>query len=97
MKINLNQPFTDYKGEPIRENGSIKNVADTICQYLYVAGEGFTAEEKYDAFKLCMRIQADPENVELSTSEGNLIKRTCDKMLVAGAYGQIANLIDTTV
>ncbi len=96
MKVNFNQKVKDFKGV----EGS-ESISDVVAQALFQAGmngdESITSDEKYMAYKLSQKIVAGAENdlfVDISTEEGTLIKKTCEKMYVAGAYGQIYDLIE---
>ncbi|WP_459187285.1 hypothetical protein ACGE0T_14240 [Parabacteroides sp. APC149_11_2_Y6] len=88
MKVNFNQSFKDYKGE--ETNQVIK---DTVCQCLYSCADGYSAEEKFRAYKLNLLIIPSTGEVELSPEDAALIKRICERSLTAGGYGQIAELI----
>lgn len=88
MKVNFNQSFKDYKGEETKQI-----IKETVCKCLYAAGEGFSADEKFKAYKLNLLIIPAAAEVEISTEDAALIKRICERSLSAGGYGQIAELI----
>lgn len=105
--MNLEKSFKDYKGEDIVVKKEIPTkdgkkeyveekqlIKDTVCKCLYSCGEGFTADEKYSAYKLNLRLIPSSKELELTLEEASLIKKTAEKSLTAGAYGQIVELIE---
>lgn len=94
MKVNFKKALVDFKGQPIKdEKGNEQLASDVICSRLFGAGEGFTSDEKYEAFKLMQKISSN-EEVDIIDKESILIKKVCDKQLNAGAYGQIVELLN---
>lgn len=96
MKVNLNRPFLDYRHNPIgNENEKMK---DLLCVRLFSAstcGENpMSAEQKYTAYKLCNKINDRPDEVEMDRDERKLLLDICAESLSAGAYGQLADLLD---
>lgn len=93
MKINFNRSFVDQKGNPL----SVM-IADEIGKSLFFLGatgkNQVSAEEKYMAYKLCNRISASQDEVEITADEAAFILRVCGETLSAGAYGQVRDLID---
>lgn len=95
MRVNFKQPFKDCYGADIEPANSI---GEQLCVQLFsvskIDGQPLSPEEKYMAYKLCGRIAASPENVELTSEEGTFIKRLAANIYSAGAYGQIVDLIE---
>lgn len=99
MKVNFNQPFTDYYGREVKnEKGSGRNIAESVCLQLFnlgqLCGQPVPAERKYMAHKLCRRIADNPECVELTTEEATFIKEVAAEAFNAGGYGQIVDIIE---
>ncbi|WP_195375347.1 hypothetical protein [Parabacteroides leei] len=106
MKVNFNKVLKDYKGDEVYKNVEVikdgkkevekqpQLIKDFVCQSLYTCGEGLTQEEKYLSYTLTLRIIPSVEDIEISSEEGTLIKKVCDKYLTAGAYGQVVELIE---
>ena len=94
MKVNFNTPFSDCFGNKIEG----KNIAGQICLFLFnlstMSGSPVPAEKKYMAYSLCNRISKSPEEVELTTEEASFIKEVSSEVMSAGAYGQIADIIE---
>ena len=89
MKVNFNKTFSTYNGED-----SQQSIKDAVCKGLYAAGDGVSADDKMIAYRLNLKIIPATKEVEITTEEASLIKRLCEKTLVAGAYGQIVDLIE---
>lgn len=89
MKVNFNRTFLNYNGEDSRQS-----IKDAVCKCLYSIGEGVSAEEKLMAYRLNLKIIPATEQVEITTEEASLIKRICEKTLVAGAYGQVVDIVE---
>lgn len=94
MNVNFNNKILSFNGQPLKQNGTDMDFHTIVCQMLYTAGEKYTAEEKYRAYKIMQRIEADPEHVEINNEDAVLIKRIVGETLTAGAYGQLADLLD---
>ena len=60
-------------------------------------GTPVPAERKYQAYKLCQRIAANPREVELTTEDCSLLKEVASETYSAGAYGQVVDLIEANV
>lgn len=97
MKINLNQPVKDYKGQALVSNGKVQMLNDHIGQAMYmvhsVGGNSLTPDEKYMAYKICNKCQSNDE-IELTTEERAFTLKVCGESLISGAYGQIRELIE---
>lgn len=92
MKINLNVPFKNFKGQESKEI-----IGDKVAEALFTAGtqsNQISNESKYKAYKVCKKIGEASGEVEISTEEATLIKEVCINFLVAGAYGQVVELIE---
>lgn len=49
------------------------------------------------AYRICVQLQEHPEEVELEAEDMALIKETINDALVAGAYGQIVQVLEKEV
>ena len=98
MKVNLNSPFLDFKGNPLTENGKVAMVSERIASHLFSVStlrkEPLPADKKYLAYKLCNAIMRDPTSVELSTEDAAFVKDVCSEAFTPGAYGQIVDAIE---
>lgn len=94
MEVDFNKTFKNYKGEDATEKEQTITIKDAVCQRLYLSGEGITPDEKYEAYKLMLRIVPSDGAVEIKDKESVLIKKICDKTLTAGAYGQLVDLLN---
>lgn len=98
MKVNLKKPFRDIKGNPVKLNGSDHLISDAVSFALFnlaqIGGQPASAEQKYQAYSLFKKVQANPSEVELSTEEGTFVKQICVEVLSAGAYGQLVDTIE---
>lgn len=92
MKVKFNQPFKDFKGNDISAI-----MSDELCKVLFNLCTSnkapISSDEKYMAYKLCVRIHNNDE-VELTCEEATFLLRICGETLTAGAYGQIRDLIE---
>ncbi len=88
----------DADGQPVIINGKQENIADRLGFALFnlsqIKGRPATAEEKYQSYCLLKKIKDNPEEVEISTEEGTLLKDIAAEILSAGAYGQIYDIIE---
>lgn len=93
MKVDLNKKFKDFKGNETEEI-----VADQIAEALYMAGASpdfpIRKEDKFRAYKLCQRIINNNGVVEMESEDISLIKEVSSGRYVAGAYGQICDLLE---
>ena len=95
MKVNFNRKIRDFKGLESNEA-----MSDIVAQALYQAGgneDGLTADDKFRAYKLCQCVISASErgeSVNISAEDAALIKKVCEKCYVAGAYGQICEIIE---
>ena len=103
MKVNLNQPFKDYKGNIIIEkdkdgNGHEVIMADYVAKELFTLaqldGKPVEPEKMLLAYKLSTRIVAAPEAVELKSEEITFIKEVMSKSLVVGCFGQLVDILE---
>ena len=94
MKVNLNQALLSVEGKPMVQNGKEVVVAGLVRQMLYATGEGYTNEEKLNAFDIMCRIGQNSSEVELSSNDIVLIKRIIGSAMVAGAYGQVTKILE---
>lgn len=96
MKVNFNKSFKDYREIVVEDpkTGEVQSLKDIICARLFSAGENLSADEKYEAYKLMVRINPSKAAIEIEDKESILIKKVCEKSLTAGAYGQIVELLN---
>ena len=103
MKVNFNKKFVDCFGNPITEKRNGKDVAIEIWERLAfslfnlstLAGTPISQEEKYIAYRLSNSIAKCPSEVELTTEEATFLKRVCAEQLSSGAYGIVADIIES--
>lgn len=99
MKVNLNQPFRDVKGNPVKLNGADHLISDAVSFSLFnlaqIGGQPANAEQKYHAYSLFKKVQANPSEVEISTEDATFIKQVTVEVLSAGAYGQLVDIIES--
>lgn len=93
MKVDFNVKAKDFQGNILKDNGNEIVMKDMVGKYLYSCGEGFSADEKYEAYKLMQKIMASDGIIELEDKDSILIKKACEKFLSAGGYGQIVELL----
>lgn len=93
MKCNFNYILKDTKGNPVSQDGEPLVCKSIICPILFSAGEGYTADEKYKAYKIMRKIE-DSDEVELTSEEVTLIKKIIAPQLSVGAYGQIVEILE---
>ena len=97
MKVDFNNKVVkDYQGHDAElPNKEKQQVKDLVCKCLFVGGDGLSADEKYKAYKLHLKIRQSEESVELKSEDISLIKKVCDKCISgAGGYGQIVDLLE---
>lgn len=98
MKVDFSRSFTDEQGNPVTVNGKTQVIGGQLCLTLFnlthVHGSPATPEQKYTAYTLCRRIQADAASVELTTEEGTFLKDIASEAFSAGAYGQVVDIIE---
>jgi hypothetical protein len=93
MKVNFNRKFKNFKGQ---ETGEL--IYDKIAEALFLGGANaelpISNENKYKAYKLSQKLIAGKGEVEITSEEATLIKEITANYLVAGAYGQIEEIIE---
>ena len=103
MKVNLNQAFKDYKGNPIIEKGKDGNshdviIADYVAKELFslahLDGKPVDPDLMITAYKLSKRIIENPNEVELKSEEITFIKEVMSKSLVVGCFGQLVDILE---
>lgn len=94
MKINFKKPFLSFDGQPMKEIIS-EEIGRSLFSAQRLDGKALTADEKYMAYKLSMRL-LNHDEIELSTEEASFIKKVCSETIIAGAYGQIVDLIENS-
>lgn len=92
-KVNFNKTLRDCFGNEIESNGKKQSIKEVVCIRLFSASDGFTEEEKYNAYRLMNRIAASDGAVEIEDKDSVLIKKICEKSLTAGAWGQLVDIL----
>lgn len=102
MKVNFYKEFVDCFGNPIVENKNGEAVPQEVWRVIatklfglsILGGTMLSAEKKYMAYELSMRISSNPAQAECTTEEASFIKDVCAEHLSAGAYGQVVDIIE---
>ena len=98
MKRNLNFPILNFKGEEIKdENGNNQLMSDMVSLRLFAVGNSdspASPEKKMHADRVMKRIQAKPEEVDLSAEDAVLIKEIAKDTMVSGIYGQLVDVLE---
>lgn len=105
MEVNLKRPFVNTDGEAVCEmrkgvpefTEMGRQVAKILFNLSTLGGVPLDAEQKYEAYRLCQRITATPEKVELTAEDAAFLKRVCGEQLSAGAYGQVCDILENRV
>lgn len=100
MIRNLKVAMRRYDGKELKnEKGETQMMSDIIGLHLYTAGskKPMSQEDKVRAYKLSLQMQEHPEEVELTAEDMTLIKELTNEALVAGAFGQIVQVLETEV
>ena len=102
MKINLNRPLLDFKGNEAIKVVNGKEVKqylrDMVSEALYAAGsnpqQGLDMSKKLRAYKMLQQIINNRGVLDIETEDATLLKEICADFFVSGAYGQIYDLIE---
>lgn len=98
MKRNFNIPFTDYNGNPVKENNQILTIGRSLSSALFqvskIGNSPLSENEKYAAYSLSRQLMKAEGDMEISVDEALLIKRVAYESYSAGGYGQIVDLIE---
>ena len=102
MKINLNRPLVDFKGNEAIKVVNGKEVKqylrDMVSEALYAAGsnpqQGLDMSKKLRAYKMLQQIINNRGVLDIETEDATLLKEICADFFVSGAYGQIYDLIE---
>ncbi len=103
-KKNLKAPLRQFNGAEYtvakivngKEVQEPVMISDQIGEVLWTqASAGIQPAEKYQAFKIAQRIATDPEAVDISDEDVDLIKKVCAQVFSPGAYGQIVDLLES--
>ena len=102
MKVNLNVPFVDYKGNPIKdEKGNVTIIADMVAESLFtltkIDDKRIEPAQMVACYKLARRIVEKPNEIELSAKEIAFIEELMSKILVVGCYGQLYEILEGNV
>ena len=105
MEVNLKRPFVDNYGDAvcelrkgIPEQTEIgRQVSKILFNLSSLGGVPLDADQMYEAYRLCQRITATPEKVELTAEDVVFLKRVCGEQLSAGAYGQVYDILENNV
>lgn len=97
MKRNFDRPLLGYDGKPILSGGKEQTAGSVLGLQLFSAGNGkdnIADGDKMRAYHLCVQMHEHPSEVELTAEDAKLIKDIAGHTLVAGAYGQIVDIIE---
>lgn len=97
MNRNFKVAMKGYDGNVLKNGkGEPQMVSDVVGLYLYTAGskKPFEPADKMRAYRLSVKMQENPESVNLEAEDITLIKEVISDQLVAGAYGQIVELLE---
>ena len=94
MKVNLNVPIRDFFGKTIIENGKEANMAEQIGIILFGLGQNLEQGEMITAYGIVKKLRANPSDVLLSSEEITFLKEKLSKVLTAGCYGQIYDILE---
>lgn len=100
MKRNFKVAMKGYDGKELKnEKSETQMMNDIIGLHLYAAGgkKPMSQEDKVRAYKLSLQMQEHPDEVELTAEDMTLIKEVTNEALVAGAYGQIVQVLESEV
>ena len=105
MEVNLKRPFVDNYGDAVCElrkgipeqTETGRQVSKILFNLSSLGGVPLDADQKYEAYRLCQRITATPEKVELTAEDVVFLKRVCGEQLSAGAYGQVYDILENNV
>lgn len=100
MIRNFKVAMRGYDGKELKnEKGETQMMSLIIGLHLYTAGgkKPMSQEDKVRAYKLSLQMQEHPEEVELTAEDMTLIKEVTNEALVAGAYGQIVQVLEMEV
>lgn len=93
-KLNLNVPFVDFKGNPIRENGKEVIIAEKVGELLFGMGKGFEQKDFKQAWEIVRKLTDNPAEVELEAEDVMFLKRTMAQALIVGCYGQLYDILE---
>lgn len=100
MIRNFKVAMRGYDGKELKnEKGETQMMSDIVGLHLYTAGgkKPMSQEDKVRAYKLSLQMQERPEEMELTAEDMTLIKEVTNEALVAGAYGQIVQVLEMEV
>jgi hypothetical protein len=93
MKLNFNRHFLDAN-----HNETSVVISETLRLILFGAKEDeklpLNADEKYLAYKLMQKLVPNAQEVDITVDEAGFLKKVAGASLVAGAYGQVHDLIE---
>ena len=99
MKINFNQPFIGYDGNPTSINGKTQLIKDLLAQVLFSGSWIGEKDNKVElmlvSYDLSQRIYKSTGEVDITVEEAALIKEAAGKSIAsAGGYAQVVHLIE---
>ena len=102
MKVNLNRPLLDFKGNEAIKAVNGKEVKqflrDVVAEALYAAGsnpqQGLDMSKKLRAYKMLQQVINNRGVLDIETEDATLLKEICADFFVSGAYVQIYDLIE---
>ena len=74
MKINFTKPLTNYRGEPMRENGQLLIAKDVICNVLSFVRDA-APEDKLKLSEIARQIWNSKAEIDLKPEELALIRK----------------------
>jgi hypothetical protein len=92
MKVNFKINLNGHKGEPIgMMDEQLRRVLFSVDTNERLP---ISADEKYLAYKIGKRLFDCNGEIELTVEDAAFLKKVCAAWLVAGAYGQLVDLIE---
>ena len=95
MRVNFNKTVKTFKGADMidQSTGEPLSMRDYVRGCLFLCPENYSADDKYAAWKILNKINADGE-ADITSEEASLIKRICAERSSAGIYGQVVDTIE---
>lgn len=98
MRIKLDEPIRDYKGQPIKVSETSEEhftYFDVFVNALnnQITGELLTAEEKNKMYQITRKMYSD-KNPNFTTDQLTLLKERVGKIYPPLVYGRVCDLVD---
>lgn len=96
MKINLNIPFKNYAGEPIKENDKVVIIADFVGKALFSMNtkQQMEKDDMIKAYEIMRQLQHSPSEVKLTHEQITFLEEKMSGALTVGCYGQLYNILE---